>query len=176
VGYDDAKSFGDRRYTGMRVGGRHDWDYTEGRWEETKLSPDAWSVAFRSPKRRRWAAPEGSGAPAGTMFHWLLLAHQRVRKVDANTYETFLEGAKWKLAHRRPGWRRWSSEYRGQTPARERMIAILEETLARLKAESATRAPRIEAMLDPAVLGEPSARIEGWIEPSLDELLSQEPA
>lgn len=176
MGYDDAKSWRGRRYSGMRVGGRHDWDYPDGRWEETKLSPEEWSVAFRARKQRRHRAPEGSGAPDGTMFHWLLVAHQRVRKVDANTYETFLEGAKWKLAHRRPGWRRWSSEYRGQPDARARMIAVLEETLARLKAEVEMGLPRLENLLDPSVYGEENRRLEEFVEPTrfeLDEAMAE---
>lgn len=166
MGYDDAKSHRGRRYTGMRVGGHHDWTYEGGRWQETKLAPDEWSFSFASPKHRRWKAPEGSGAPPGTMFHWLLVAHQRVRKVDEDTYETFMEGAKWKLAHRRPQWPRWSSEYPGQPDARRRMIAVLEETLERLKAEAAAGAPRIEAMLDPAVLGREESPLDAWDPPA----------
>jgi hypothetical protein len=27
----------------------------------------------------------GSGAPIGTEYHWYILAHQNVRKLDANT-------------------------------------------------------------------------------------------
>lgn len=162
MAYDDVKTHEGRRYSGMRVGGRHDWDYDAGRWQETKLAPDEWDVAFRATKRRRWAAPPGSGAPPGTMFHWLVVGHQRVRKVDANTYETFLEGAKWKLAHRKPGWRKWSSEYRGQPTARAKMIAVLDATLERLRAEEDARAPRLETRLDPAVYGDWNRRLEEW--------------
>lgn len=160
VPYDDLKLHEGRAYTGMRVGGSHEWEYDGGRWRETKLGPDQWSFGYATPKRRRHAAPPGSGAPEGTMFHWLLVAHQRVRKVDANTYETFMEGSKWKLGHRRPSWRRWSSEYPGRPSARDRMIEILEDTLARLKAEA--RADRLEARLDPAVYGDANRRLEEW--------------
>jgi hypothetical protein len=169
LSYDDAKEFEGRLYSGMSVGGRHRWDYTDGAWEEQKLAPDAWSFTFRSPKRRARAAPAGSGAPVGTMFHWFLLAHQRVRKVDENTYETFMEGSKWKLAHKRPAWRRWSSEYRPQPTARDKMIEVLEDALARLKLDRAARAPRLEALLDPGVYGE-DVRLDDFVDPSEPEL------
>jgi hypothetical protein len=29
-------------------------------------------------------APEGSGVPVGTEYHWYVLAHQNVRKLNAN--------------------------------------------------------------------------------------------
>lgn len=171
MGYNDAKSFHGRSYTGMTVGGRHDWHYPDGRWIEEKISPDQWSFQFRSPKRRKRPAPEGSGAPPGTMFHWLVLAHQRVRKVDENTYETFMDGAKWKLAHRRPQWRKWSSEYAEGTPARDRTISILEDTLARLKAERDAGAPRLEALLAPDVYGRRST-LDEFVRPDAEELLA----
>jgi hypothetical protein len=84
-------------------------------------------------KRRTRSAPEGSGAPVGTGYHWFILAHQRVRKRDRDTYETVMEGVKFKVAHRRPHWRRWSTEYPDSEPEREILVRILEEELARLK-------------------------------------------
>ena len=175
MAYDDRKTFQGRIYSGMRVGGRHDWDYPEGRWQETKIAPDQWSFSFASTKRRRHRAPAGSGAPDGTMFHWLTLAHQRVRKVDENTYETFMEGSKWKVGHRRPGWAKWSTEYRGQASARDRVIAILEATLERLKADRDARAARIENALDPSVYGDANRRLEEW-DPTPEEILEGEEA
>lgn len=168
MAYDDVKRWGDRSYSGMRVGGRHEWDYPHGRWEERKLAPDQWSFTFDSTKRRRHRAPIDSGAPAGTMFHWLTVAHQRVRKVDANTYETFMEGAKWKVGHRRPGWRKWSTEYRGRDSARAQTIRVLEETLERLRLDEAMRAPRLETMLDRRVLGARDHTLDEW-DPAPDE-------
>jgi hypothetical protein len=165
VAYDDVKHFGQRAYSGMRVGARHDWDYTDGRWQETKTAPDAWSFTFRSQKRRRHRAPPGSGAPDGTMFHWFLLAHQRVRKVDADTYETFMEGTKWKVAHRRPAWQRWSSEHAPNPRARARVAEILEETARGLRAQDEAGAPRLENALDPRVLSEgKAATLDAWID------------
>jgi hypothetical protein len=157
MGYDDVKDFEGRPYSGMSVGGTHDWDYPDGRWIERKVAPDRWKVNFTSSKRRRRAAPEGSGAAPGTKFHWFLVGHQRVRKVDEDTYQTLFEATKWKVGHRRPHWRKWSSEYPEQTPARDRVIAILEETLAELRADKERGAPPVEAALAP-VPGEPAYR------------------
>ena len=162
--YDDVKSFGSRRYTGMRVGGHHDWDYPDGRWQETKVSPGQWDFTFRSTKRRRRPAPEGSGAEAGTMFHWFVLAHQRVRKVDANTYETFMEGAKHKVGHRKPSWRRWSSESPASTAARDRVAEILEETLRGLRGAPPVVPPRLETALDPDVLPRASRSLDEFLD------------
>lgn len=172
MAYDDAKLHRGRAYTGMRVGGRHDWDYDTGRWLERKLTPDQWSFTFESTKRRRHHAPVGSGAPAGTMFHWLVVGHQRVRKVDEDTYETFMEGAKWKIAHRRPSWRRWSTEGRGQSSARARTIEALEAAAERLRLDQAMHAPRLETALDPRVYGLVERPLETW-DPDPVELLDE---
>ncbi|MFO1535573.1 MAG: hypothetical protein ABR586_07915, partial [Thermoplasmatota archaeon] len=83
--YGDPKEFKGRQYHGMKVGGVHKWDYPDGVWEERKLDPQRWQVTFRSLKRRRGRAPRGSGAGVGSGYHWLIVAHQWVRKLDANT-------------------------------------------------------------------------------------------
>ncbi|HTY51812.1 MAG TPA: hypothetical protein VMB35_01280, partial [Methanomicrobiales archaeon] len=76
----------------------------------------------------------GSGVPVGTRYHWFILAHQEVRKLDKDTYETSMKGVKYKVAHRRPFWRRWSTEYPDQVPEREVLIGILERELSLLRA------------------------------------------
>lgn len=164
MGYDDLKDFRGRAYRGMRVGGRHHWEYGGGPWREEKVAPDQWSFDYRSQKRRRRAAPEGSGAPEGAMFHWFLLAHQRVRKVDADTYETFMEGAKWKVGHRGPAARKWSSEHAPQPGARDRVAEILEETARGLRGQSARGAPRLENALDWRVLSDGRASLDPWLD------------
>ena len=133
VAYDDLKESGGKVYTGMPVGGEHAWVYPRGIWQERKLDPDRWAFTFSSLKTRTRSAPEGSGAAIGTGYHWFILAHQRVRKRDKDSYETFMEGVKFKIAHRRPHWRHWSTEYPDQEPEREKLIRILEEELARLR-------------------------------------------
>lgn len=162
VGYDATKVFDGRTYTGMPVGGAHDWGYPEGRWRERKVAPDRWDFSFRATKRRRTSAPAGSGAPEGTMFHWYVLAHQRVRKLDSNSYQTVMEGTKWKLAHRRPAWRKWSSEYGHEPTARRKLILLLRETLAGLEAEERRGAQRLEMLLDPTILAEPNRLLDEW--------------
>lgn len=135
--YDARKEWGGRSYTGMKVGRRHRWEY-EGEWVERKLSPDMWEVSFRATKTRKGAgAPEGSGAPVGTEYHWFFApTSQVVRKLDANTYETHLQGYKWKIGFRPATSQTWDHEWArtGET-ARQRAIRILEQTLADLKAE-----------------------------------------
>ena len=116
AGYNALKSFNGQVYSGMAVGGSHTWKYDEGTWKETKEEPDLWRIDYRTNKRRAKRAPEGSGAPVGTEYHWLIVGHQvcagfflsgvekissgiaysgqHVKKVDANTYETYLTGSK----------------------------------------------------------------------------------
>jgi hypothetical protein len=74
--------------------------------------------------------------PVGTGYHWFIEAHQFVRKLDANTYETFMEGLKHKVAHQRAGWEDWSDQRSGPRETKV-MVRILEESLASLKGEAA---------------------------------------
>lgn len=133
MAYDDVKTFQGETYTGMAVGGEHAWVYPNGLWRETKVTPGAWTFTFASIKERERPAPDGSGVPVGTRFHWYILAHQVVRKIDADTYQTFMSGVKHKVAHKRPSWRRWSCEYPDQPSERERVARILKEELARVR-------------------------------------------
>lgn len=75
-GYNEIKSFNGQMYSGMAVGGSHTWNYDPGVWHETKEEPDVWKVDYKTHKRRARAAPKGSGAPVGTEYHWLIVAHQ----------------------------------------------------------------------------------------------------
>ena len=134
--YDSVKGFEGRKYTGMRVGGTHSWYYGQGEWEETKVSPDEWRFTYKVKKRRKWDAPEGSGAPTGTEYHWYILAHQNVRKLNANEYTTSMTGLKYKLAHRREGHVEWNASGRAQL---RRLIAILEENAIELRHELAEK-------------------------------------
>src|SRR5436190_18665902 len=54
-------------------------------------------------------APEGSGVPVGTQYHWYVIAHQIVSKLNANDYSTSLTGFKFKLAHKRADKETWSA-------------------------------------------------------------------
>ena len=133
MAYDDLKDFRGKKYMGMPIGGRHVWDYPNGTWKERKVDPDCWTFSFESVKHRRREAPENSGAPKDTEYHWYIQADQRVRKVDKDTYETLMEGVKHKLAHKRPYWRKWSSQYEDNLSDKERVIMILEDMLKKLK-------------------------------------------
>lgn len=133
MAYDDLKEFNGQKYMGMPIGGRHAWEYPNGTWKEKKVGPDKWVFTFKSMKQRRKEAPVNSGAQINTQYHWYILADQRVKKVDKDTYETVMEGVKHKLSHKRPYWRKWSSEYQNNISDRERIIAILEDMLKRLK-------------------------------------------
>lgn len=92
----------------MKVGRSHKWYYDKGEWKEKKVTPDQWDFNFSVDKKRAGQAPEGSGVPAGTEYHWYILAHQNVKKVDANRYTTSMTGIKYKLAHRRAERENWN--------------------------------------------------------------------
>ena len=132
--YDAFKEFEGRRYTGMRVGRGHKWNYDPGVWTEKKVTPDEWEIQFAVTKRRVGRAPEGSGVPVGTGYHWYILAHQDVTKLNANEYTTSLTGMKFKLAHRRADKGTWSASVQAQ---RRRLITILKQVSQDLEREAA---------------------------------------
>jgi hypothetical protein len=117
---------------GVKVGRSHKWYYDKGEWKEKKITPDQWDFEFSVDKKRAGQAPEGSGVPVGTEYHWYILAHQNVKKVDANRYETAMTGIKYKLAHRRADRENWNiSEY----AQKKRLVQLLEKFTAQLKDE-----------------------------------------
>ncbi len=147
MAYDELKEFDGEAYSGMAVGGRHMWHYTDAVWREEKVAPDRWDFSLTSVKRRGESAPPGSGVPPLTEYHWYLLAHQWVRKIDADSYHTFMSGVKYKLAHKRPQWRAWSDVYPGNSSSQESVIRILEDTLDRLREDEAP--PTLWAAAEP---------------------------
>jgi hypothetical protein len=130
--YEEFKEFNGQKYTGMRVGGSHKWYYDKGIWSEKKVTPDKWELTYSVNKKRVWDAPEGSGVPVGTEYHWYILAHQNVRKLDANNYATSMKGIKYKLAHKRAGSLNWNTSNNQQ---RKQLIQILEELIIQMKRE-----------------------------------------
>ncbi|KAF8905738.1 hypothetical protein CPB84DRAFT_1890942 [Gymnopilus junonius] len=111
-GYNALKTFKGQVYTGMPIGGSHTWNYDQGVWKETKEEPDL-------------------GAPVGTEYHWLIVAHQHVKKIDANTYETELVGSKYKLAHKNANSKTWSiPDVKSQ---RDREVELLEDAKRRVQ-------------------------------------------
>jgi hypothetical protein len=130
--YNQFKEFEGKKYTGMRVGRTHKWYYDKGEWREKKVTPDKWQFNYSVTKRRVGTAPEGSGVPVGTEYHWYILANQNVKKLDANNYTTSMIGLKYKLAHKRADRNNWSSSDNAQ---KKRLIAILEDLTEQLKKE-----------------------------------------
>ena len=128
--YNEYKEFEGKQYTGMKVGRSHKWYYDKGEWKEKKITPDKWEFTYAVNKRRAGQAPEGSGVPVGTEYHWYILAHQNVRKLDANNYTTSMTGLKYKLAHKRAEKEKWNASDNAQ---RKRLIHILEELIGELK-------------------------------------------
>ncbi|KAJ6191453.1 hypothetical protein N7519_001474 [Penicillium mononematosum] len=129
--YNDLKMHMGQRYSGMAIGGSHTWNYDPGVWKETKEEPDLWRIDYQTNKRRARNAPKGSGAPVGTEYHWLIVGHQHVRKIDANTYETHLTGSKYKLAHKSVTSGSWSiPTVKGQ---RQREIELLQDAERRVQ-------------------------------------------
>jgi hypothetical protein len=143
VSYNEFKEHEGQRYTGMKIGRSHKWRYDRGEWKETKITPDLWQIGYAVTKRRAGRAPEGSGVPVGTEYHWYILAHQNVAKQTANDYTTSLTGLKFKIAHKRAGSEKWSATPRTQ---RKRMIMFLRSVLDDLEKqadqEGATVTPR----------------------------------
>ena len=130
--YNEYKDFEGKQYTGMKVGGSHKWYYDKGEWKEKKITPDKWEFTYAVNKRRAGHAPEGSGVPVGTEYHWYILAHQNVRKLDANKYTTSMTGLKYKLAHKRAEKEKWNTTNNAQ---RKRLIQVLQELISQLKRE-----------------------------------------
>jgi hypothetical protein len=130
--YEKYKEFEGQQYTGMRIGRSHKWNYDEGVWKETKITPDLWEISYAVTKRRAGRAPEGSGVPVGTEYHWYILAHQNVKKLNANDYTTSMTGLKYKLAHKRADKNKWSASAKTQ---RKRLVKLLQELIAQLEKE-----------------------------------------
>src|SRR2546422_65509 len=133
VSYNQFKEYEGQRYTGMKIGRSHKWHYDRGDWKETKITPDLWQIGYAVTKRRAGRAPEGSGVPVGTEYHWYILAHQNTAKQTANDYTTTLTGLKFKIAHKRAGSDKWSATLRTQ---RKRMIMFLRSVVADLEKQN----------------------------------------
>lgn len=127
------KIFQGKQYTGTTVGRAQKWHYDPGVWTDKKITPDKWLISFEVTKRRAGRAPEGSGVPVGTEYHWYILAHQMVKKLDANTYSTAMNGVKFKLAHKRVEKDKWNISDETQ---RKHLIKILDDFIKELQTES----------------------------------------
>lgn len=126
VSYNEFKEYEGQRYTGMKVGRSHKWYYDQGEWKETKIPPDLWQISYAVTKRRAGRAPEGSGVPVGTEYHWYIVAHQNVNKLNANEYTTSMTGLKFKIAYKKAETGKWSASQNAQ---RRRMIKFLHDVI-----------------------------------------------
>jgi hypothetical protein len=130
--YNRFKEFEGKQYTGMKIGRSHKWYYDKGEWKEKKITPDQWQIEYAVTKRRAGRAPEGSGVPVGTEYNWYILAHQNVKKLNANDYSTSLMGVKYKLAHKRADKTTWSASDNAQ---RKRLIKLLQGMIDQLESQ-----------------------------------------
>lgn len=128
--YNKYKLFHGKQYTGMKVGRSLKWHYDKGVWTDKKVTPEKWLINFEVKKRRAGKAPEGSGVPVGTEYHWYILAHQLVKKLDANTYSTSMNGVKFKLSHKRSTKQEWNINDKKQ---KQRLIKILQNFIKELE-------------------------------------------
>lgn len=128
--YNTYKKYEGQQYSGMKIGRSHKWYYDKGVWKDKKITPDLWNITYEVIKRRAGKAPKGSGAAVGTEYHWYILAHQMVRKLDANSYGTSMTGIKYKLAHKRAGKEKWSITEKGQA---KRLIKLLQDMIKQVE-------------------------------------------
>jgi hypothetical protein len=133
--YNEFKEFEGHRYTGMKIGRSHKWYYDQGVWSEKKITPDEWQINYAVKKRRAGKAPEGSGVHVGTAYHWYIVAHQNVTKLNANDYSTSMTGLKFKVAHKRADREKWSATNRAQ---RKRLISFLQKVIKDIEDSSSS--------------------------------------
>lgn len=136
--YNHFKVFEGQQYTGMKIGRSHKWNYDAGVWKEKKITPEKWEIEYSVNKRRAGKAPEGSGVPVGTEYHWYILSHQYVRKLDANTYTTSMIGFKHKIAHKRAEKDKWNVSEKTQ---KKKLIAALQQLIDQLENEDPLTVP-----------------------------------
>jgi hypothetical protein len=136
--FNKVKEYKGQKYTGVKVGHGHKWQYEAGEWKETKLAPNKWKFTYKVGKKRAGHAPEGSGAPVGTEYHWYILADQVVKKLDANNYSTEMTGSKYKVAHKRVDKANWSVNDPKQ---KKEIIKILKSMIAELETSPEPETP-----------------------------------
>ena len=132
--YDEWKFYEGEFYKGMKIGRSHKWYYDKGVWKDKKITPDLWQINYAVTKRRAGKAPEGSGVPVGTEYHWYIVCHQMVKKLNANDYTTSIAGLKYKVAHKRADTLKWSATPKTQ---RKRMIKFLYSIIEDLEEQEA---------------------------------------
>lgn len=128
--YEAIKNYNGKQYVGMQIGRSHKWYYDKGEWKDKKITPDLWEIRYAVTKRRAGKAPKGSGAPVGTGYHWYIMAHQEVLKLNGDDYTTVLSGLKYKIAHKRAAKGSWSASVPTQ---HKTLLKFLKEMVAQLE-------------------------------------------
>ena len=128
--YEVIKNYQGKQYVGMQIGRSHKWYYDKGEWRDKKITPDLWEIRYEVTKRRAGKAPKGSGAPIGTGYHWYIMAHQEVLKLNEDDYTTVLSGLKYKIAHKRAAKGNWSASVSKQ---RKTLISFIKSVMAELE-------------------------------------------
>ena len=122
-------------YSGMPVGGVHNWNYHDTAWSETKMTPELWKFRFDAIKSRTVPAPINSGVEVKSAYHWLVVADQQVIKISKDDYQTAMQGLKFKIGHKRPYWKKFSYGYKGQIPYKQKVINSLLQVVEQLQQE-----------------------------------------
>lgn len=130
--YEMIKQYNGKQYVGMQIGRSHKWYYDKGEWKDKKITPDLWEIHYVVTKRRAGKAPKGSGVPVGTGYHWYIMAHQEVIKLNTDDYTTVLSGLKYKIAHKRAAKGNWSASAAAQ---RKTLLRFMKEMVAQLEKE-----------------------------------------
>jgi len=128
--YETIKNYNGKQYVGMQIGRSHKWYYDKGEWQDKKITPDLWEIRYAVTKRRAGKAPKGSGTPVGTGYHWYIMAHQEVLKLNEDDYTTVLSGLKYKIAHKRAAKGNWSASVLTQ---HKMLLKFLKEMVAQLE-------------------------------------------
>jgi len=98
--YNQFKEFEGKQYSGMKVGRSHKWYDDKGEWREKKITPDLWEISYSVTKRRAGRAPEGSGVPVGTEYHWYSFALKCKKDKCERLYDVDVR-TEIQLAHKR---------------------------------------------------------------------------
>ena len=120
-------------HSNMKIGGTIKWNYNNGTWLEKKITPDKWTIDFRSMKTRSHFTPTNIGTKIGSGSHFYIVADQHTYKASPTSYDTIMRGHKFKVGYRRPNWRNWSYEQSEHDSYKNQIIDILEGILRKLK-------------------------------------------
>jgi hypothetical protein len=105
--YNWLKDFHGQKYSGMKIGLSHTWQYDAGKWKETKITPDEWEFTFKVTKRRAGRARRARGIGG----HGLSLVYTRrseCGEAGCQQLSTNMLGVKFKIAHKRADKEKWS--------------------------------------------------------------------